>query len=256
MNKDTIQNIFIGILLGGVILLAGGVYYLAMQVQTATQGIARIEQSVAESMQKTDNAFRCIESGGQYEAGQCVCGSDYFLENGSCMGQDGLTKKQIEEIKANQERIMMERESPAPDSDDAPRLRFGNFAAWIPMDWEARAEAADSGFSRWKLTDAETGTEKGLVTCPTPETGFEGWEFTKTQRSYLQNGVTLHAMKWIGRPVVGSEDLGWFAMVIGGSTDAEAWGGEAGACLMTFTVSSPPTQDELGVIDTIFEMIR
>ena len=57
MNKDTIQNIFIGILLGGVILLAGGVYYLATQVQTATQGIQRIEQGVTEAVQKADNAM-------------------------------------------------------------------------------------------------------------------------------------------------------------------------------------------------------
>lgn len=63
MNKDTIQNIFIGILLGGVILLAGGVYYLAMQVQTATQGIQRIEQGMTEAMQKADDAMMKAEEG-------------------------------------------------------------------------------------------------------------------------------------------------------------------------------------------------
>ncbi len=61
MNKDTIQNIFIGILLGGVILLAGGVYYLAMQVQTAAQGIQRIEQGMMEASQKADDAMMKAE---------------------------------------------------------------------------------------------------------------------------------------------------------------------------------------------------
>ncbi|MEK7473944.1 MAG: hypothetical protein AAB668_04485 [Patescibacteria group bacterium] len=107
MNKDTIQNIFIGILLGGVLLLAGGVYFLAMQVQTATRGIQRIEQSVTGSMEQMNNAFRCADSGGQYEDGQCKCGENYNLENGSCTGMDGLTKKQLEAIKVNQETIIM-----------------------------------------------------------------------------------------------------------------------------------------------------
>ncbi len=62
MNKDTIQNIFIGILLGGVILLAGGVYYLAMQVQTSTQGIQRIEQGMMEASQKADDAMMKAEA--------------------------------------------------------------------------------------------------------------------------------------------------------------------------------------------------
>lgn len=61
MNKDTIQNIFIGILLGGVILLAGGVYYLAMQVQASTQGIQRIEQGMTEAKQKAEEALMKAE---------------------------------------------------------------------------------------------------------------------------------------------------------------------------------------------------
>lgn len=44
----------------------------------------------------------CVWSGGEYKNNTCVCGKDYFLEDGQCMGQDGLTKKDIEQIKRNQ----------------------------------------------------------------------------------------------------------------------------------------------------------
>jgi hypothetical protein len=57
MNKDTIQSIFTGVLLAGLILLAGGVYLLALQVETVSKSIQRIERDAMEAGQKTEDAM-------------------------------------------------------------------------------------------------------------------------------------------------------------------------------------------------------
>ena len=84
MNKETVQNIFIGLLAAALLLIGTVVFF---------QG-------------RLLSKIQCTESGGGYSDNKCVCAKDYFLENGSCMGQDGLTQKELEEIKAGQERLM------------------------------------------------------------------------------------------------------------------------------------------------------
>lgn len=49
MSKDTIQNIFIGVLLAGLVLLISFVYLLAAKIETATKGIQRIERGLQQS---------------------------------------------------------------------------------------------------------------------------------------------------------------------------------------------------------------
>ncbi|MEK7473945.1 MAG: hypothetical protein AAB668_04490 [Patescibacteria group bacterium] len=48
MQKDTIQNIFIGVLLGGVILLAGGFYLVNQQLKLIATSIKSIDQVVTQ----------------------------------------------------------------------------------------------------------------------------------------------------------------------------------------------------------------
>ncbi len=134
-------------------------------------------------------------------------------------------------------------------SDAGATIVYGDFAAWLPLDWEARATAAN----RWEITNDRNQTV-AVASCPSPETGYEAWDFTTVNRSYTHNGKTLYAGKWIGKPSLGSENLGWLALVWGGSPDKITWGGSG--CQIMFDVSSPPTRDQLGRIETIYQMIR
>lgn len=63
-------------------------------------------EEIKTNLEKLMNQTACLDSGGQFNSGTCVCGRDYILENGECIGQDGLTQKELEGIKANQERLM------------------------------------------------------------------------------------------------------------------------------------------------------
>jgi hypothetical protein len=46
LQKDTVQNIFLGLLAGGLILLSGGMFFLYQQVQTVSQTLKQMEQAV------------------------------------------------------------------------------------------------------------------------------------------------------------------------------------------------------------------
>ena len=143
---------------------------------------------------------------------------------------------------------------PAPSNDagnDAgAAIVSGDFSAWIPLDWSAKKTGAAS----WDLIDDNTGSGVGSVSCPAPITGFEAWDITTSSRKYVHAGKQLYAGKWIGKPSEGMGGTDWLALVWGGSPDAQAWGGHG--CLMQFTVSTPPTQDQLSRIETIYQMIR
>ena len=219
MNQEKLQNVFIGLLALGLMLVGGGMYLFGMQLQTVAMSVKGIQVGVA-----------------QLQAVKPVTTAPTVVAP------------------------VVDLDLPTGDNDAGPAISFGSFAAWIPFDWEAIPDTSfqpvNSPGAKWKIVDAETKAERAEVSCPTPETGFEAWDFTKSTRSYTRESVTLHAGKWIGRPAAGSEDLGWLILVMGGSPDPVVWGGQQGACLMMFNVSNPPTQDELGRIDTIYEMIR
>ena len=136
-----------------------------------------------------------------------------------------------------------------PGTDSGTSIVYGDFAAWLPLDWESRATATGS----WVVTNDQN-RNVATISCPSAEAGYEAWDITKSNRMYTHNGKTLYAGKWIGKPMRGSENLGWLATVWGGSPDMSAWGGTG--CQIMFKVSSPPTTDELGRIDTIYQMIR
>lgn len=134
-------------------------------------------------------------------------------------------------------------------SDTKATLVYGDFAAWLPLDWAVRA----TGTNRWEITNDQN-QAVAVASCPSPETGYEAWDFTTVNRAYTRNGKTFYAGKWIGKPLRGSENLGWLALVWGGSPDKITWGGSG--CQIMFEVSSPPTRDELDRIETIYQMIR
>ncbi|MEI7512274.1 MAG: hypothetical protein WCK01_02325 [Candidatus Uhrbacteria bacterium] len=219
MKQEQIQNIFIGLLAVGLILVGTGVYLVSQQVKSVATSVNGIQRGVAQ------------------------------LQVVKPVTTEPTVAAPVVDLNL-----------PTGDNDAGPAISFGNFAAWIPLDWEAIPDTSfqpvNSPGAKWKIVDAKTRTERVEVSCPTPEAGFEAWDFTKSTRSYDRRGVSLHASKWIGRPIAGSEDLGWLIVIMGGSPDPVVWGGQQNACMMTFNVSNPPTQDELGRIDTIYEMIR
>ncbi|MCK9360941.1 hypothetical protein M0Q28_01800 [Patescibacteria group bacterium] len=45
MQKDTIQNVFIGILVGGIVLLSGGMFFLYQQMRSVSESVKQIEQT-------------------------------------------------------------------------------------------------------------------------------------------------------------------------------------------------------------------
>jgi hypothetical protein len=138
MNKDMIQNIFIGVLLGGVILLAGGVYYLAMQVQTATQGIARIEEGVMEQISAipTSAQLHCEDSGGMYSDSVCSCSQDFTLEKEYCVGPDGSFGGRMgEEMRIQLEKKMMMEDRTATVNG----LTFD-----LPSDWSVESQSGNT----------------------------------------------------------------------------------------------------------------
>lgn len=134
-------------------------------------------------------------------------------------------------------------------SDHEPTIVYNNFSAWLPLDWESRSV----GTGRWEVANDQK-KDVASISCPSPETGYEAWDFTKSTREYTRDAKELYAGKWIGKPMIGSEDLGWLAMVWGGSSDQFVWGGTG--CQIIIEVSSPPTADELDRIETIYQMIR
>lgn len=134
-------------------------------------------------------------------------------------------------------------------NDGGASIIHGDFAAWLPLDWESRT----TGSGTWNVTN-DKNHSVATISCPSPEVGYQAWDFTQSNRQYIHNGKTLFAGKWIGKPKRGSEDLGWLAMVWGGSPDRTVWGGSG--CQIMFKVSSPPTPNELDRIETIYQMIR
>lgn len=100
MNKN-IHTIIIVMLAVGLLVTGAGVYLLSTQLADLKETIKAPPKVSAESPNG-----KCVNSGGAFVNGKCSCGKDYFLENDQCMGQDGLTKIEIELIKANQEELM------------------------------------------------------------------------------------------------------------------------------------------------------
>ena len=100
MNKN-IHGIIITMLAIGLLITGVGVYLLSTQLADLKQTVVAPSTGYVET-----TAGKCINSGGTYSNGKCSCGRDYFLENDQCMGQDGLTKIELEVIKANQAELM------------------------------------------------------------------------------------------------------------------------------------------------------
>ncbi len=123
------------------------------------------------------------------------------------------------------------------------------FTATLPKDW--RSEAPSVGLL--DLFDA-SGAAVANVRCPVPDAGYEAWDFTQTDRSYVRDGLTRYATKWIGAPNEHADDLGWLAIIMGGSPEPGLWGTHG--CQLMVRVSAPPTKAELDTIDAIYESVR
>lgn len=128
-------------------------------------------------------------------------------------------------------------------------IQAKDFTASLPAGW--RAELLETGWVNvFDLLDENVAN----VRCPVPETGYEAWDFTQTDRAYVRDGVTRYATKWIGAPNEHADGLGWLAVIMGGSPEPGIWG--TYGCQIMVHVSAPPTKNELDTINTVFESIR
>lgn len=95
-------------LLAIILLITGvGLYLVSVQLADLNRTLQATNLNGAEYGPPPNVAQNdCVLSGGEYQNNVCYCGKDYQLENGMCMGMDGLTKKELEEVKAGQERLM------------------------------------------------------------------------------------------------------------------------------------------------------
>ncbi len=219
MNKDTIQNIFIGILLGGVILLAGGVYYLAMQVQTSTSGIARIEQNVMESVQKADAAMM--------KADESVMKADAAM------------------MKAEQNSMMIEDLGPGWDTFDSMGLTFSH-----PVNWKFQTSAGTSAADEmFPGNFSENGVMVASLACPdeyTPSPDFET-NVTNVERVYLKEGVSRTAtLQYAVTSSPGQAGYWWNTIEFGDARD----------CSLIFSDHEQPTEEERAFYQSLFETIR
>jgi hypothetical protein len=155
MNQDKIQYILIGILMAGMFAIGTGVFVMSQQIGIISDSIKTIEQGMAGSSANSSMQL-CLSSGGEYQNNVCYCGKDYLLENGSCMGQDGLTKKEIEAIKARQERII---EGSRYDSPKAVGVSFDYPKGWFVEEY---AWDTDGGTNSVKLTSSQGSLEAAI----------------------------------------------------------------------------------------------
>lgn len=140
MDKDTVQNIFIGVLIGLVILMGAGGYYLAQRIeslatvtdrigrsvielQTNMQAISRDTARVRDEMNETEqrraeaarefildatHAKRCRDSGGAFGKG-CACAEGYALDTlGYCVDTAGLPGGELGmSLQSDQENVLV-----------------------------------------------------------------------------------------------------------------------------------------------------
>jgi hypothetical protein len=202
------------------------------------------------------------------------------------MGMDGIPKKDLEVIKANQERLMQQSASESVPSvtradcmgsggaykndvcicsegyvlegsqcvDSELFVEFGNVSARMPGGWLARLVSRNANRAQWRIVDEASGQEKGQISCPVGGAGFESWNFTESVRSYKRNTTDLYVKKLVGEPLARS-GLNWLAMVWAGSTKADVWDVDP-TCMFEFAVSNPPTQSELSRIDWVYRSIK
>lgn len=291
MNPDKNTRLFILMLAAGLLLVGTTVFVQGQSIMKMQKSLSKIADSLdgAEygpppNIEQND----CVLSGGEYKNGTCECGKDYFLEFGQCMGQDGLTEKELEEIKANQERLMQQSANGPESAPNITRadciatggeykndectcgngyvlegsqcvdsdlfIEFGNVSARMPDGWETRLISRDTTRAQWRIVDKASGQERGDVICPIGGAGFEGWNFNESLRTYQRGNTGLYAKKLIGEPLE-RNGLNWLAMIWAGSTKADTWDLDP-ACVMTFAVSNPPTQKELLRIDMVYRSIK
>lgn len=219
MNKDMIQNIFIGILLGGVILLAGGVYFLAMQVQTATQGIQRIEENVTESMQKADASMMKAD--------------------------ESMLKADAAMIKAEENAMTQEDVGPGWDTYDSIGLTFSH-----PVNWKFQTSAGTSAADEmFPGNFSENGVMVASLACPdenTPSPDFET-NVTSVTRTYVKNGVSRTAT--LRYMVTTSPDQSgyWWNTI--------NFGDERG-CSLVFADHNQPSDAERSFYQSLLQTIR
>ncbi|QQR60854.1 hypothetical protein IPH19_00050 [Candidatus Uhrbacteria bacterium] len=98
MNETFTQKVIVALLIILVALSGVSMYVMNAQLRSITQ---LLQTSSSSSLQQA-----CVTSGGELQNGTCVCERDYVLENGMCMGQDGMTQKELNEVKIGQEKLM------------------------------------------------------------------------------------------------------------------------------------------------------
>ena len=154
MNESFTHRVIITLLVLLVVLTGVSMYVVNSQLKSISQSLQTSTVSMLNQA--------CVSSGGEWQSGACVCERDYFLENGMCMGQDGMTAKELNEVKIGQERLM----NPV-GSTDASSIVYGDFALQLPlnMDFQKTAEG------RWNII-SDASKKIGELTCPPPETGY------------------------------------------------------------------------------------
>lgn len=135
MNETFTHRVIITLLVLLVILTGVSMYAVNSQLNS-------IAQSLQTSTRSTLNQA-CVSSGGEWQNGACVCERDYFLENGMCMGQDGMTAKELNEVKIGQERLMQV----SGDTDRGmpnPEVSVGGLTFEIPPEWRVVSRTEDT----------------------------------------------------------------------------------------------------------------
>lgn len=218
MNKDMIQNIFIGVLLGGVILLAGGVYYLAMQVQTATQGIQRIEESVTESMQKSDAAMMKAD--------------------------ESVQKADAAMMKAEENAMTQEDVGPGWDTFHSIGLTFSHPVSWS---FQGNADPQTSEISPGSFF--ENGVMVASLACPdeyTPSPDFET-NVTSVEHAYVKDGVSrTAALRYAVTSRPDQAGYWWNTIEFGDMKD----------CSLIFADHEQPSDEERSFYQSLLQTIR
>jgi hypothetical protein len=110
MNPDKNTRLFIIVLAAGLLLVGTTVFLQGQSIMKMEKSLSKIAEQVGGEYGPPPNIEQndCVWSGGEYKNGVCDCGKDYSLENGSCVGAIGGTKKEIEESKIKQEALMQQ----------------------------------------------------------------------------------------------------------------------------------------------------